>query len=118
MGVIDDVKRGWQRGRDLKHWREDDTAAGDEYRRTRDMLESELGEDDRRENERSAFSDRNWRIYEATHGQAWNKYPSLNENSPKGVGLIAEVIGENLPRKKKRARRKVVRKKPKRCRCK
>lgn len=112
MGVINDLRTGWEKGRSIKRWREGNDAAIREYWESKNMLDSELDEDNRRDN----------RIYNATIGKSWDDHALLNKpnDEPTLAKVIGDLAGEILPRKKTITRRRVVRRKTmsKKCKCK
>jgi len=118
MGVLKDIKKGWQMGRDEKIYKSQSKQKWKEFDDTNDMLDAELGEGERNPGE--LWSDRKFRVYQTTALKPWDeldaKYPMGFDKEKKElgiVGLLTRDIAKELPRKKKcscKPKRKVIKK--------
>jgi len=118
MGVIKDIKKGWQMGRDEKLYRSQTKQKWKDFDDTNDMLDNELGEAERNPGE--IWSDRKYRVYQATAAKPWDelsaKYPMGVDKERKELGIAGSLtrdIAKGLPRKKKcscKPKRKLVKK--------
>lgn len=124
MSFIEDIKKGWNLGKDQKIYDRENKRAWREYDDTVEALDSELGDGD---------TERNWRVYERTASKPWDefsaKYPIGVNEEKANLGLLGDLshnIARELSRKKKSSKakpkrkstKKSVKKVVKKCRCK
>ena len=113
MGVLKDIKKGWEVGRDRVNLRKINRKAHRELDTTMNMLDEELGED--------KSQDRFYRQYSEIVTPQLNKienkyYPHgflKEEERLSPPGIISEIIAESIPRKRKcscKPKRKPVKK--------
>lgn len=116
--MIEDIKRGWRKGRDWNAIRKTAKSSGMWAEDTLDALKDELGDDYNR-------------VGDAPHASRWERvnedtpyfiksmkyiddYPEGRGRSKNLPGSIAEAIAETLPRKRKKTtskpKRKVIKK--------
>jgi Fe-S cluster biosynthesis and repair protein YggX len=124
MSFIEDMKKGWNLGRDQKIYKKQTKDAWRDYDDTTEALDSELGGGD---------EERNWRVYEQTAAKPWDdfsaKYPIGVNEEKANLGLLGDLsynIAKELSRKKKSSKvkpkrkpvKKSVKKVVKKCKCK
>ena len=107
MGVIKDIKKGWEVGRDMKLWRSKNKQGWKDFERTREMLDDELGKGDKED--MSGWTERDLRIHDDTVEKPYREISSKYSDGglfkeydkQRGIGLISAMAAESLPRKKK-----------------
>lgn len=124
MGVLKNIKEGWELGRDIKKEREENRKLHKIYNATVDALDDELGEDPEQDevNKRSYRTFEN--IYYPAKDKSLEKYPRGFAEAGEKLGFagtMASIAAENLPRKRKATpspkKRKTIKKKNAKCIC-
>ena len=116
MSIIKNIKTGYEIGRDRKKFKKESKELWESHDKTMEMLDGELGKDD--------SHDRDMRVYEDTFTAPFEKYhtkyPRGFTDAEKDIGIsgnLSSIIGETIPRVKKKSVKKPKRV-VKKCKCK